>query len=281
LLLPFAELNLALIRITRRTTMPVVTKYAQGTPCWIDLATTDLDGAEKFYGELFGWASDRQPMGEGQWYSMQMLKGKSAAGIYPLSQDMKAQGVPPHWVTYIAVDDVDSVAGRVEGAGGKLVMGPMDVYDSGRMAVAADSTGAHVALWQAGKHIGSEIVNEHGALVWNELLTDNAEKAAAFYRDVLGIEIEKMQGPFDYTLFKVGGRSVAGIMQKTPEMGEIPNVWSIYFHVDDCNAVVENTKKLGGKLEMGPKDTEMGPFAVLADPQGGYFQVIASKNPGA
>jgi predicted enzyme related to lactoylglutathione lyase len=284
LLLPIdgAALNLAWAEERKEEAkMPEVTSYAQGTPCWIDLATTDLDGAEKFYERLFGWESNRQDMGEGGWYSMQLLKGKDAAAIYTLSQEMRAQGIPPHWATYIAVDDADKAAKRVEVAGGTVVVGPMDVYESGRMVVAADSTGAHVMLWQARNHIGSRIVNEHGALVWNELLTDDAEKAASFYREVLDIGIERMQGPFDYTLFKVGGRSVAGIMQKTPEMAEIPNVWTIYFHVDDCDAAVETTNRLGGEVEMGPRATEMGPFAVLADPQGAYFNVIASTSPGA
>ena len=78
------------------------------------------------------------------------------------------------WNTYIAVDDVDAAVDKVGSAGGQVLMPAFDIGDAGRMAFVADPTGAAVALWQANQHIGATLVNEPGALIWDELITDNA-----------------------------------------------------------------------------------------------------------
>ena len=137
--------------------MAEVTKYPNGMPSWLDLGTTDLDGAEKFYGELFGWAADRQPAGEGMVYSMQSIGGKSVAGIYDQPQDQRDAGIPPNWLTYITVDDIEATAAKVAGAGGAVAAPPFDVMDAGRMSVISDPYGGVVALWQPGQAIGSEL----------------------------------------------------------------------------------------------------------------------------
>jgi len=67
-----------------------------------------------------------------------------------------------------------------------VFIAPMDVLDAGRMAFLVDPTGGFIGLWQAGRHHGAELVNEPGALVWNELRTRDVEAAAAFYGEVLG-----------------------------------------------------------------------------------------------
>lgn len=79
--------------------MPEVTSYANGVPSWVDIGTTDVATAEIFYSGVLGWASDRQPMGEGMVYSMQQVGGKNAAAIYNQREDQKAAGMPPMWLT--------------------------------------------------------------------------------------------------------------------------------------------------------------------------------------
>ena len=165
--------------------MSIRTSYKQGTPSWVDLATTDQDGAKTFYSSLLGWDWNDMDMGDGAFYSMAQLKGKSAAGAYTQMQDERDMGIPPHWTTYITVDDVDATAAKVESAGGKVHVPPFDVFDSGRMTMIEDPTGGVVGLWQAKNHIGSEIVNEPTAFCWAELMTDDVEKAGAFFEEVL------------------------------------------------------------------------------------------------
>ena len=226
--------------------MPEVSKYEQGTPSWVDLATTDVEGADTFYGSLFGWEADHQPAGEDMIYSMQILKGKSAAAIYKMDEEQSKGGMPPNWSTYITVNDVDAVTAKVEPAGGRVVSTPFDVMEDGRMAVVTDPEGAFFFLWQANKHIGTELVNEHGTVIWNELVADDPDKVSSFYASLLDIEIKDMEGMPEYKLFTVGGNSVAGIFKKTKELKDLPSHWSIYFAVDDTDKIVEKAESLGG-----------------------------------
>lgn len=255
--------------------MPEVTKYKRGTPSWLDLATTDPAAAERFYGELFGWSHKREPAGEGQFYSMQYLKGKAVAGIMELSNKQVEQGVPPNWTTYITVEDVDSTASKARNLGGAVIAEPFDVFDNGRMAVLQDPEGAVFSLWQPNKHIGAELVNEPGTLIWNELVADDPEELSSFYASLLDIEMKDMEGMPEYKLFTVEGNSVAGIFKKTEQLQGLSSHWSIYFAVADCDATVEKTTSLGGEIVKPAADTPMGRFAVLKDPQGAVFQVIS------
>jgi uncharacterized protein len=253
--------------------MPVRTSYAQGTPNWVDLQTTDQSAAKQFYGGLFGWTYDDQPMPEaGTVYSMAMLGGQTVAAIAPQPPDMAAAGAPPMWNTYIAVDNVDDAVTKVAAAGGQVAMQPFDIMDAGRMAFVMDPGGAGVALWQANQHIGATLVNEPGTLSWNELITSDPS-AVKFYEQVLGMTSSTMDmGDGEYTLFEVGGQQVGGSMP--PQMEGMPNYWNVYFAVEDADATAARAKELGGSVVAEPFDTPVGRMAVIRDPQGATFSII-------
>jgi predicted enzyme related to lactoylglutathione lyase len=105
--------------------------------------------------------------------------------------------------------------------------------------------------------------------------TKEPERAAKFYEKVLGVEIETMNDPTPYTVLKVDGSPVAGILKATPEMGDFPPSWDVYFassHVDDT---VKKVIAAGGKALREPFDIPGdGRMAVLQDPQGAVFEVI-------
>ncbi|MGH8977730.1 MAG: VOC family protein [Acidimicrobiia bacterium] len=249
--------------------MPDRTEYAAGTPNWVDIQTSDPDAAKQFYTGLFGWEYDDQPMPQGGNYSMAKLRGRDVAAIAPLPPQ---QGSPPHWNSYVATPDIDAVVGRVDGAGGSVLMPPMDVMDAGRMAVVQDPTGATIALWQAKNHIGAQTVNEPGSFTWNELQTPDVDKAAAFYARVIGWDSQPFEGS-DYTVFNNEGNGIGGAMK--PPMEGIPANWVVYFAVDDTDATVAKAKQQGGSVLAEPMDMEgVGRIAVLADPQGAVFAVI-------
>ncbi len=257
--------------------MPARESYAQGTPSWVDLQTTDQAAAKAFYGGVFGWTYDDQPMDAGAVYSIAKIGDGQVAAIAPQSPELKAAGAPPMWNTYLAVDSVDDATAKVGPAGGTVAMEPFDVMDAGRMSFVLDPSGAPVALWQANQHTGASLVNEPGTVTWNELITDNPA-AVPFYEQVLGVTTTTMEmGEDKYTMFQVGGKEVAGSMP--PQMAGVPNHWQVYFAVADADAAAAKIKQLGGSVMVEPFDTPIGKMAVVADPQGAVFSLFQAPPP--
>ena len=256
--------------------MPEVTSHNPGTFCWVDLASADAEASRSFYSQLLGWTSIDNPMGEGMVYSMMQKNGKNVCGLYQMDAGMLEQGIPPHWTSYIAVAEVDAGAEKVTAAGGTILMPPMDVFDSGRMSMVQDSTGAMVGLWQPREHIGAELIYETGALGWNELNTNDTDAAAEFYASVFGWSAATSpMGPEagDYTEFKAGETSVGGMMKIKPEWGEVPPNWSVYFTVADCAASLQQAESMGAEVIVPVTEVDNIRFAFLKDPQGVYVGI--------
>lgn len=254
--------------------------YAPGTFCWIELATTDQDAAKKFYTELFGWSVTDNPMGENMVYTMLKKDGKEVGALYKMMPDMQSMGIPPHWMSYASTDNADQSVATAISLGGEIMQEPFDVYDFGRMAVIKDPTGAVFSVWQAKQHKGASLVNAPGSLCWNELMTTDSDKAGDFYAGLFGWGKDVQNfGPMQYTMFTNGGRPTAGMLQITPEMGNIPPNWLAYFAIDDCDATVQKASDLGANV-MKPADDipGIGRFAILTDPQGAAFAIIALAN---
>jgi predicted enzyme related to lactoylglutathione lyase len=253
--------------------MPKRTSYAQGTPNWVDLQTTDQPAAKQFYAGLFGWTYDDQPMPDGPVYSMAQLGGENVAAIAPQSPDLAAAGAPPMWNTYIAVDSVDDAVAKVEAAGGTVAMPAFDVMDAGRMAFVLDPGGAAVGLWQAGQHIGAALVNEPGTMIWNELVTADPDASTGFYREVLGLTTSTMNmGGSDYTAFQAGDAMVGGTTP--PQVPGTPNHWHVYFAVANADEAAAKITELGGEVVVKPFDTPAGRIATVRDPQGATFSIV-------
>ncbi|GAC1330429.1 MAG: VOC family protein [Mycobacteriales bacterium] len=256
--------------------MPDVSSYQPGTPSWVDLGTTDAEAATAFYTELFGWTSEDLPSGPESTYTMLSKGGKLVAALYQQSEDMREGGVPPAWLTYVTVEDVDAAAGAVPTHGGTVMGQPFDVLDSGRMVMVAEPSGSTFVLWQPVKHAGAELVNEPGAMCWNEIITRDTDTAAAFFDGLLGWSAkEEDMGGTTYVTFSVEDRQLAGMMPMTEEMGDAPPSWLTYFAVEDCDAAVAKAKELGAEVVSKPMDVPPGRFACLRDPQGAPFAVIA------
>ena len=258
-----------------------IEKYEQGTPSWIDLSTTDVDGAKAFYSALFGWDYQDNPMGEGQVYSMAQIDASAAGAMYAQQKEEAEMGLPPYWKVYITVDDVEAIAAKAPDLGATLMMEPMDVFSAGRMCVVQDPTGAVIQFWQAKEHIGCEVRHEHGALTWADLLTTDQNGAGKFYSELLNVTVANRgmptPGGTPYHLIFVDGEAKCGIMTLPPNLVEmnVPSHWEVIFAVADASAVVEKTKSMGGKVFFGPEDMgeKIGIFAALQDPQGAVFGI--------
>lgn len=107
-------------------------QHQAGDFCWLELGTSDQKAAKQFYGELFGWNYNDIPMGEGIGdYTMLLIDGKEVGALYQLNTE-RQPGVPPHWMPYVAVENADEAAAKVESLGGTVLMPPFDVFTHGR-----------------------------------------------------------------------------------------------------------------------------------------------------
>ena len=257
--------------------MAQVDGYENGTPCWVDIGTTDVEAAGRFYTGLFGWDIEYGPAEMGH-YSMARIGGRDVAAL----ADQQIPGMMV-WTTYLAVDDLDATVSKARAAGATVLAEPMEVMTFGRMAVIADPGGAAVSLWQAGEHRGAGVVNEAGALCWNELTTRAVDESLAFYQAVFGLQGNKIDngGSDYYELQLPSGRTVGGLMPMVGERwpDELPNHWMVYFAVEDTDASAARCIELGGQAPVPPTDIPPGRFAVLTDPQGGHFSIIKLSDP--
>jgi predicted enzyme related to lactoylglutathione lyase len=251
------------------------TQYSPGTFSWADLATTDQDGAKAFYSALFGWTAEDLPVGDGVSYSMMRLDGKDVAAIAPQPQQQRDAGAPPVWNSYVTVQSADAAAEAITAAGGTVHAPPFDVMDAGRMAVAQDPAGAFFMVWEARQNIGAALVNQPGALTWNELATPDVDGSQRFYGDVFGWSFEDAEGmPMRYVMVRVGEAGNGGIRE--PQPGEPPN-WLVYFGTDDVDATLGKVEELGGSRMAGPLDIGVGVLGVAHDPQGAVFALYSGQ----
>jgi predicted enzyme related to lactoylglutathione lyase len=258
--------------------MPEVTaRYEPGVPCWADLMVPDQQAALDFYRDLFGWQGEVGPPETGG-YSVCTLHGKPVAGVMAAMAPDGGDTPPPAWTVYLATDDIDAGTQAVLDHGGRVMVPGMDVMDLGRMAVAADPAGAVFGMWQAGTFIGSEIVNEHGAVVWNELNTSDLEGAGAFYRH-LGLHTATMEGAPGYYALTAGGRTVGGMQGLENSPSGTPPHWMTYFAIDDPDSAVDALIRADGSVLVPPFDMMAGRMAVVQDPQGATFALIRPEPP--
>lgn len=242
------------------------TGYPPGTPSWVDLGSPDSQAAAAFYGGLFGWAAVMDPRPEAGGYGMFTLGGKNVAGLGP---QMDPDG-PPFWAVYVTVSDADDTLAKATAAGGSVVMGPMDVFDAGRMGVIKDAVGSFVSVWQPKAHIGAQLVNQAGTFTWSELATSDLGAARDFYQSVFGWGLEASASSDTAAIFTVSGNIACGA--HVAGEGEFP-AWSVWFAVEDCDKSAALVSGLGGSILMPPSDMDFGRGAVAADPHGAVFGI--------
>ena len=256
--------------------MPDVTSARVGRFCWFELSTTDQAAAKQFYSSLFGWSCIDSTIGPDAFYTMFQLRGRDIGACCTMQPEQSAHGVPPHWMTYVAVASVDDTVANVTALGGQALMPGCDVFDAGRLAILQDPTGAIISLWQANKHHGVGVMHEPNTFGWSELLTHDTAAATKFYTGLFGWDtmVSDAMGSA-YTHWRLGGVDFGGMMAIRPEMGPIPPSWLNYIEVANCDECVAKCVSIGGRVACPPTDVpNVGRFAVLDDPQGATFAII-------
>ena len=126
-----------------------------GSFCWTEIASTGAEKCQAFYSSVFGWKfKEGGSAADGEMEYREFMTGDEnpVGGLYEL--DPKWFGndpPPPHFMVYIAVDDIDENARLAAELGAKIHRGPMDIPNVGRMCIIEDPTGAMFCTFQMKK----------------------------------------------------------------------------------------------------------------------------------
>jgi uncharacterized protein len=252
------------------------TRYEPGAFCWVGLATSDVEAAKAFYASLFGWQVDDVDVGAAGVYTTLRCGRAEVAILYLQQPQARAAGAPAHWTSYISVVDAAATAARANELGGAAVFrAPFDVLDAGRVAAIRDPTGAIVSLWQPRTRIGATLVNDAGALCWNELVTTDVERASSFFGDLLGWEYETDDR--GSVLVRNVGRLNGGMREQTELERRTAPAWLPYFTVGSADDAARQAARLGGRRLLATTQSPRGRYAVIADPQGAPFAVYEGQ----
>jgi uncharacterized protein len=265
--------------------------YIPGVPCWVDSAQPDPERAVQFYSGLFGWDFENvMPPGAGPGYFIGRIRGGDVAAVGPVPE-----GAPPAavWNTYVWVDSADDAVAMAQKAGGGATEA-MDVMDAGRMAVLTDLEGASCCAWEPKRNRGAKVVNEHGALNFNNLATRDLGQAESFYGAVFGWNTLTLPSGVTWTLPGYGDHleeSTPGLHKQMAQMGAPdgfidvvaavepiagddsttkPN-WGVTFGVDDVEDIAAKAISLGGRVITAPRDLPWSRQALIEDPGGATF----------
>jgi uncharacterized protein len=288
--------------------------YIPGVPCWVDASEPDPEAAVDFYRGLFGWEFEEAmpPGAEGKYL---VARGEAASSsIFDISGELRSGevaairsisgGAPPvaMWNTYFWVDSADDAAAKVGDAGGAVVVEPFDFLDACRTAVFTDPEGAAFSVWEAKEHKGAELVNDPGAVVFNNLNTRDVEAARSFYGSLFGWQTAEIGGGAEgWTLPGYGDwlerehhpglrrqmaeagapegfeDVVGSIVPISDDQADTPAHWSVTFASADADATAAKATELGGKVIVAPFDAPWSTstytirMTVIADPQGATF----------
>jgi predicted enzyme related to lactoylglutathione lyase len=259
--------------------MTVEVSTLLGRPLWYELMTTDMKAAEAFYTAVVGWTSAPFASSPQPYTTFHRRGDVSVAGLMTRPQDMKA---PPFWAMYVGVPQLEEAAAHIKRLGGKEYSPVIEVPTIGRMQMVADPQGAAFYIYEPSRgEQRPEGPAEIGEASWHELMTTDAAAAMTFYREVFGWQPSEAldMGPMGkYHMFNRPHGMIGGMMNKPPEMANVPPNWQIYFRVPDINAAVERIKANGGTILNGPMEVPGGDWIVNAmDPQGAAFSLHARK----
>lgn len=247
----------------------------RGRFLWHELMTTAPDAAKPFYEAVAGWtAQDTEILGS--YYGLFSAGEAMRAGMMRLPPEAVTNGARPHWVCYIGTPDVDATYVQALDLGASSFVKPMDVPDTGRIAVLADPQGAIFAIYTPLEAVDYPDPAPLGDFSWHELTSPNWERAFDFYATLFGWEKTEALDMGEYGVYQMfghHGRTLGGMMTKMPGT-PTPTGWLPYAFVADAKASAEAASAHGGTVVNGPMQVPGGSWiTAMLDPQGALFAV--------
>jgi hypothetical protein len=238
---------------------------------WHELMVPNPSSAPSFYKSITGWST--QPFQSD--YTLWVNGESPIGGLAELPKELMSNGVPPHWLHYVGVEDVDATTRRAEELGGHVNVPPTDIPDAGRFAVLADPQGAVFAIYKSNQENAAAGAPKFGEFSWHELGTTDREAAWEFYSNLFGWKETSTMDMGEGNLYQMfaanGGEPTGGLYKMSKEMEGMPPHWMGYVLVPDVDDAVAAVKSGGGQVVTGPMEIPGGRVAVFTDPQGAAF----------
>jgi predicted enzyme related to lactoylglutathione lyase len=236
---------------------------------WVDLVTSDVATARRFYGGLFGWTFAR-PADVPEDYLFAYRQGAPVAGIAS-RPPVPGQARQGRWVAYISVGNVSRVVDMATYRGATVLIPARTVEGRGDMALLADPDGAPFGLVRSASGDPPDYLAGPGEWIWAVYQGQDANGATAFYQDLGGYEVTPDQRFGDrhaYTLV-ADGYARAIVVEIPAERAELRPEWLYFARVADVPASLARTRELGGRVLVDPDPALLGGrLAVVADPTG-------------
>lgn len=250
----------------------------RGVFVWNELMTTDPEAAAAFYRAVVGW--ETKPWGHHGTYTLCVAPSGPVAGIMALSEDARAIGAPPAWLSYVGTPELDATLAQATGLGARVLKGATLIEGAGRYAVLADPFGARFGMYAPLQSAPQPVVTT-GRFVWYELAAEDIDAALGFYRALFGwVELQRMDmgesGP--YVIFGSEGVQRGGIYRRPPGQAG-GSAWLAYAHVPSAEAATAAALAAGARVLHGPADVPGGRITMLIDPLGAAFAVHAASMP--
>jgi uncharacterized protein len=245
----------------------------RGQILWYELLTTDMKAAGEFYSKVVGWTVAPFPGAPHPYNMFMRSEHVPAGGVMDIPEGMN---FPAHWEMYVGVAKLEDAVAQIERLGGSALGPVVEVPTVGRMRTMKDPQQAVFAVYESAVPQPPEAERQIGEVSWHELMTTDAEAALKFYGEVFGwTPVPPMDmGPMGkYYMFK-RSFDLGGMMNKLPEMAQVPPNWGLYFRIADINAGADRVKANGGTILNGPMEIPGGGWIVnCMDPQGAAFSL--------
>jgi predicted enzyme related to lactoylglutathione lyase len=261
---------------------PPTGQHTPGRFVWGDLVTSDVAAAADFYGKVFGWTFETYGGDDDRdTYTLALADGLPIGGMVFDQRAMKGKTPSARWVGLISVKDVKASTAAVTAGGGKVVYAPIMLGERGETAVFKDPEGVLFGIVNSKNGDPPDYAGDVDEWYWVDLWTADVEKAAAFYRAVVGYEAIPIadDGPRSGLRLFSGGFARAGIMQKRSK--EASATWLPYIRVADAKASAEAARAAGGKVLLEPLAMNRATVAIIADPTGAPVGIVQVPAPEA
>lgn len=255
---------------------PATGQRTPGRWVWADLVTSDVARAADFYAKVFGWTFETYGGDDDrETYTLVLANGLPIGGMVYDARARQGKTLSARWIGLASVSDPQAVAASVSRHGGKVVYAPAELGERGVTAVFRDPEGTLFGVVKSKNGDPADYLGDPGEWVWLDLWTSDVDKAAAFYRAVIGYETEPAADLGDErsgVRLLSGGYVRAGIMRK--QDAQKSAVWLPYVRVNDAQAATATAKAAGGTVVYGPAPLGRLVVGILADPTGAPVGIV-------